>query len=300
MAERTCERCRAVFIQRPRPSGKAGGKSRKYCYECARFRPQRLVAYDPTPCGHCRLVFIPKRAGTTFCSERCRHDARRGYAVAVPIPCEICAENFLPSRRGRTVCSNTCRNKRNRLQESPASAARRLADKKAKAPEYMRRYRATHPDLVRLQEADRRRRRWRSQPRVVEARKKIRRAARGSSWRWVWVNGPCVVCGEAFTERWNGAVEAMPAYCSPQCVKARCGRRRKISPATRLRVHERYEWVCQICGDPVDRSTAVPDLSAAVIDHIVPLALGGPHKEHNMQTAHFYCNSVKGARLEAA
>jgi 5-methylcytosine-specific restriction endonuclease McrA len=50
---------------------------------------------------------------------------------------------------------------------------------------------------------------------------------------------------------------------------------------------------CQICGDPVNRDAAVPELDAPVVDHRVPLAQGGEHGPANWQTAHFYCNSVK-------
>jgi 5-methylcytosine-specific restriction endonuclease McrA len=41
--------------------------------------------------------------------------------------------------------------------------------------------------------------------------------------------------------------------------------------------------------------TPAPD--APVIDHLVPLAAGGAHHEGNWQTAHFYCNTAKGARM---
>jgi len=37
---------------------------------------------------------------------------------------------------------------------------------------------------------------------------------------------------------------------------------------------------------------------APVIDHIVPLALGGEHAHYNVQAAHFMCNSEKRDLLD--
>lgn len=59
-------------------------------------------------------------------------------------------------------------------------------------------------------------------------------------------------------------------------------------------MYERDGWVCQICGDGVDREavgTCAP--GAPTIDHRIPLAADGAHDESNWQTAHRYCNVVK-------
>jgi len=47
--------------------------------------------------------------------------------------------------------------------------------------------------------------------------------------------------------------------------------------------------VCGICSQPVDFATFV-------VDHIIPLERGGPHKRDNLQIAHLACNSRKGNR----
>lgn len=62
-------------------------------------------------------------------------------------------------------------------------------------------------------------------------------------------------------------------------------------------VFDRDKWVCGICELSVDPRLAYPDPGSASLDHIVPLALGGPHSRANTQCAHLYCNSVKGARI---
>lgn len=54
-------------------------------------------------------------------------------------------------------------------------------------------------------------------------------------------------------------------------------------------VYAHWGGKCGICGDPVS-------LETFTIDHIVPLARGGPHLFSNLQPAHFACNSKKGNR----
>ncbi|WP_353963754.1 HNH endonuclease signature motif containing protein [Streptomyces sp. NBC_00237] len=95
------------------------------------------------------------------------------------------------------------------------------------------------------------------------------------------------------------------SYCSHRCSsRAQEDRRRAriagaaVGSVSRWRVYERDAWTCHICGDPVDRDAVVPDLAAPVLDHVMPLARGGPHSEGNLKTAHFYCNSVKRDLVE--
>lgn len=54
---------------------------------------------------------------------------------------------------------------------------------------------------------------------------------------------------------------------------------------------ERYGMVCHICGERIVGRTHLH------FDHVVPLALGGPHINENIRPAHAVCNLRKGARL---
>lgn len=54
-------------------------------------------------------------------------------------------------------------------------------------------------------------------------------------------------------------------------------------------VFERDDGICGICGKPVDPG-------AWHLDHVIPLAQGGPHTYANVQTAHPFCNLSKGGR----
>lgn len=61
-------------------------------------------------------------------------------------------------------------------------------------------------------------------------------------------------------------------------------------------IFERDDWICQICGEPVDPQLVWPDMMRKSIDHIIPIARGGPDTAENVQLAHLRCNLRKGAR----
>lgn len=66
-------------------------------------------------------------------------------------------------------------------------------------------------------------------------------------------------------------------------------------PISKREIYERDGWMCGLCHQPVDPALTFPDPMSASLDHIVPMARGGPHLRHNVQCSHFICNSRKGA-----
>lgn len=70
-------------------------------------------------------------------------------------------------------------------------------------------------------------------------------------------------------------------------------------PVNRREVYERDNWTCGICHDPVDENLKYPDPMSASLDHIIPMARGGPHSFDNTQCAHWICNSLKSDSLVA-
>lgn len=58
----------------------------------------------------------------------------------------------------------------------------------------------------------------------------------------------------------------------------------------------RIEAPCGICGDPIDYKLPYLDPGSFVVDHIMPLALGGGEERSNKQAAHRSCNGTKGKR----
>lgn len=71
-----------------------------------------------------------------------------------------------------------------------------------------------------------------------------------------------------------------------------------ISRADRLSIYERDGWVCQLCGEPVDRSLSGRDRMGATLDHVIPrsLTLWPDHSSTNLRLAHRACNSARGNR----
>ncbi len=50
---------------------------------------------------------------------------------------------------------------------------------------------------------------------------------------------------------------------------------------------------CAICGEPIDYTLHHLDDMAFQVDHVVPLAAGGPDTLENKQAAHRKCNRSK-------
>ena len=116
----------------------------------------------------------------------------------------------------------------------------------------------------------------------------------------------CTQCGGDVTERRGGA-----RHCSRECYKQSpenrqsqrdSKRRRKSRKRGVARDHYRTGDIflrdghrCHICRRKCRRDVSSLHPLAATIDHIVPLAAGGPDTRDNVGTAHRQCNSKKGA-----
>jgi len=120
--------------------------------------------------------------------------------------------------------------------------------------------------------------------------------------RRVFVAGTCIQCGKGFIALQKTSMQYK--YCSRKCIrysgKAQHRARKKeafIEPVYRQTVFARDNFLCRLCGDPMDMSSSPPNPMAPTIDHIIPLANGGMHEMSNCQSAHFICNSRKGNRI---
>lgn len=57
---------------------------------------------------------------------------------------------------------------------------------------------------------------------------------------------------------------------------------------------------CWRCGQDIDMSLEPNDRMSATVDHVIPLAMGGPPLDvANLRPAHRACNSARGARMDA-
>ena len=126
----------------------------------------------------------------------------------------------------------------------------------------------------------------------------------------------CLTCGKPYRPM-HGNTQR---YCSIHCRRYplarlyesktdrnaahRARRQLRISNAayerfTRREIFERDGWLCQLCGDPVERGPGATRNLSPSLDHVVPLVRGGGHTRANVQCAHWICNSKKTFRMPA-
>lgn len=250
--------------------GRPKDKRAKWCPGCRvqRKRTRQLKRYHSRTlrqsfsCAHCGTQFIPKCANRkTFCSRDCSYAAQRAAAT-------LRASLPKAPKPPKLVPCLTCG-----VEFEQVRRARFCGEECRK--EMARR---------------------KSRNRSIEVSKASRRVI-------------CASCEQPFEREYGNDIPRKT--CSDVCYARQLGmqqrrhkdtrraRRRNafVAPVYRREIYERDGWTCQLCGDEVDRTAAVPDPLSATLDHIVPLAKGGTHEPSNVQLAHFLCNSVKGDRL---
>jgi 5-methylcytosine-specific restriction endonuclease McrA len=65
----------------------------------------------------------------------------------------------------------------------------------------------------------------------------------------------------------------------------------RTGPIDYAAILEAHGMWCHICGYDID------SLAVLQFDHVIPLALGGPHTQANIRPAHASCNVRKGAKI---
>lgn len=90
---------------------------------------------------------------------------------------------------------------------------------------------------------------------------------------------------EAITRRYQ---EAMRLAATDRRLRDEADAPRRISVATRTHIMERDQFRCRRCG-------AVAPNVRLVVDHILPVSLGGGAGWYNLQTLCSECNAGKGA-----
>ena len=99
-----------------------------------------------------------------------------------------------------------------------------------------------------------------------------------------WKHAICKVCKDATRKRNHRLAKAR-----------RKGRITGGVPYRPVDIFERDGHRCHLCGGKVG-TLPVPHPKAPTIDHLVPLCDGGADEPRNVATAHFICNSRRGAR----
>lgn len=109
----------------------------------------------------------------------------------------------------------------------------------------------------------------------------------------------CIYCGEEFETTTSNQIcccQKHTKYLRNTLKRLRMygGQR---SPYSREWIYERDNYICYICGHPLDTTTLAPSDYSPSIDHVVPIARGGNDDEFNVRAAHFRCNTLKGVKL---
>jgi 5-methylcytosine-specific restriction endonuclease McrA len=93
------------------------------------------------------------------------------------------------------------------------------------------------------------------------------------------------------------------ALANPEKRAESRGRRRAskqgaiISKADYRAILAEFGMVCHICGGVIDSSSGQYDPNNLHFDHVIPLAVGGPHSQDNVRPSHAGCNLSKGTSL---
>lgn len=115
----------------------------------------------------------------------------------------------------------------------------------------------------------------------------------------------CKWCGDKYQMEYN------ESFCSDKCrgnqkrkydkrigaTRTHAQRAKKYGGVAKynikaIKVFERDNWKCKICGCKVQKENIYND-NAAELDHIVPLSIGGHHTYSNIQTSCRKCNLKK-------
>lgn len=246
-----------------------------------------------------RLKAVLESKGFLYCGGYTHKTGR------VKIACKTCGSEF-------TNCVDTVQHG---VVICPACERERILARQAEREE---RRKAESAKRQKELEAE-----WAEQRRQTQIRKQRERDAKLDK---VYV---CKVCGKEYTPRQYMASEGLrffsnPGYCSHECNRKALNRAQKMSPCHRDRNDNHrhrarkhgVEYVsgitlkklvkrdglrCRICGGMCDWSdhswSEFCGPTYPSIDHIIPIAKGGPHTWENVQVAHMMCNSEKGDKL---
>jgi len=266
----------------------------RYAARCATKQAERVPIRHACTCVVCGERFTTRTAQAKYCKPLCasrafnsarkvdgrlkeqrtrRADKIKAYQATYGrtlAPCAACGttvERGPNARHRRTACSNQCR-----------SYLRFGCWPHSQIP-------ATHPIFSTPIPAD-------HPARAPQVKQPTIR----------FMVGRCPHCGDWFiSDRRIGGLT--DRTCSPRCSRAnhrtiRRARQRIATTETvsRYEIYERDKWTCHICRKKVNRNKTVPHPKAPVLDHVIPLARGGHHERANLRTAHFLCNSLKGAQ----
>lgn len=277
--ETKCEHCGSNFIKK--------SAQHKYCN--AKCRHAYRLKSRPKPkeqtkvCKGCATKFTTTVSRQIYCTDRCRTDYLNGLARVNPTSCEVCGRG-LPKHANK-FCSDECFNihRKEYLEKRRFERKCEGCGAEFKTNNEGQQYcsKDCYFDSIRL-----------------------------------YPPSLCEYCGKEFRSKKGRANK----FCSRECFRKQTGAaewkvKRGLRNITHIRrakalglqyeviniekEFDKYNWVCGICGKPVDKFLPYPNPESASIDHIKPMSKGGDHTKDNIQLAHLKCNLAKGNKHKA-
>lgn len=105
---------------------------------------------------------------------------------------------------------------------------------------------------------------------------------------WAQVDRNCTDCAATYRSPHAGDIR-----CVPCRTVARAKSRSWITPARRLRLYVRDNYMCHLCGEVTDPTLDATDANYPTLDHLIPRSKGGTDDDTNLSTAHFECNWIR-------
>lgn len=288
---RPCKTC-----GQPMPVRSGSGRPRIYCSSACKPAPiKRRSPVRQRICGNatCGVVsFTTSQPRQRYCSRACRDEASR-RRNSIEVECAACG---LPFRKRRDdlqrwsvhCCSNECKAFAKRTQLF--CPLRWVSCPKCRLTWHASNGRRDlceqcHPPVVRRGPA------CRLPRRPVQSRH--------------FVSCACEHCGTRFLDWANlhPAIYHRCPACRPKRWKSDKARAERhgvaYEPIDRRRLYERDDYRCGICGEQTDPTADPSTPRYPTLDHIVPMANGGPHLWANVQCACFECNWRKADGTDA-
>lgn len=263
---------------------------------------KKKAAQQQKQCPACRGIFISATAWQVYCTKTCGVRTRRGSKPRDEKRWNVCAQcgvSFESTHFAPMYCSKFCKTK---------AYEKRTPRKKRPSPlRLVSAYHAGHCNRCGLAHGGRAK--WKLCPACSRADRlaAARAAAQDMAVAKHKAAGRTTSCGECGTNFCPLYGSSHASLCSV-CAEDRSRAQRREGKAKRravergavaekvdpFKVFERDGWRCQLCKVKTPRQKrGTYDDDAPELDHIVPLAKGGPHTYANTQCACRRCNSLK-------
>jgi hypothetical protein len=308
---RNCKQCGTLFT----PKSKAHSccsHSCQYSYSRENYQHKHT---EKKSCVICGEGYIPKNSVHVTCSKKCsdKLSKQRVLAKVKPVLCVTCGKEWQPlslpdPKQGRLhkYCSFACRNNseewRSKTIGKPRPKQWLTSGTKYKAyyPVYFTECRQCNTLFTARfkttglcsKECGR-----------LDALRVAREIYKAD---YVPTEITCKECGKHHITQFG---EKLKGFCSSKCSKKHGKRIQSQKRRARMKgvevesinpnlVFKRDQWACRICGIKTPKKLqGTNDPNAPSLDHIIPIAKGGPHIYENVQCACRKCNSYKSDKM---